>query len=233
MKFSNQFRELRKTLEDSLDKTQKQLQELAKDNPLSWKQINKALENIKEVTKPDGKPIILLTGRTGVGKSALINAIFGQELADTGAGRPITSDFKLYSDFNIPLMIFDSAGWEGGNDNHIEYQKTMRDFLKTERERLRVIWYAVDAPSARFTEHDAAVIQDVFGKLPVMILLTKSDIASEEQLLEMMKAILEARLKNVFAVVELTTNTHQLTDEEKERFSHIEAVEKTLNFLKN
>lgn len=39
------------------------------------------------------KPNVLLTGITGAGKSSLINAVFGQKLAATGTGVPITQHF--------------------------------------------------------------------------------------------------------------------------------------------
>jgi predicted GTPase len=39
---------------------------------------------------------ILVIGKTGVGKSTLINAIFGEETAKTGAGFPVTQYFEKY-----------------------------------------------------------------------------------------------------------------------------------------
>ena len=38
-----------------------------------------------------GRVNILVAGKTGVGKSTLINAVFRGELARTGAGKPVTS----------------------------------------------------------------------------------------------------------------------------------------------
>lgn len=46
-----------------------------------------------DVTKDLRKPNVLLTGITGAGKSSLINAVFGQKLAKTGTGVPITQHF--------------------------------------------------------------------------------------------------------------------------------------------
>ena len=52
--------------------------------------MNKTEKEIKKV-----KPIsILLVGKTGVGKSTLINNVFREKLAETGIGRPITKHLR-------------------------------------------------------------------------------------------------------------------------------------------
>jgi predicted GTPase len=55
-----------------------------------FKQIERAFGDI---TKDLRKPNVLLTGITGAGKSSLINAVFGKQLAATGTGVPITQHF--------------------------------------------------------------------------------------------------------------------------------------------
>ncbi|GAA7866768.1 hypothetical protein HpMS191_06220 [Helicobacter pylori] len=53
--------------------------------------MSKMLEHIKK-EKP--KMNILLMGATGVGKSSLINALFGKEIAKAGVGKPITQHLE-------------------------------------------------------------------------------------------------------------------------------------------
>lgn len=35
---------------------------------------------------------VLIVGKTGVGKSTLINAVFGDKVAKTGSGKPVTQE---------------------------------------------------------------------------------------------------------------------------------------------
>ena len=55
---------------------------------------------------------ILVLGKTGVGKSTLINSIFRDELASTGVGMPVTNSIKSISKNGNPLTIFDTPGLE-------------------------------------------------------------------------------------------------------------------------
>ena len=53
---------------------------------------------------------VLVIGKSGVGKSTLLNAIFRENLASTGSGRSITQNTTQYSNENCPLTIYDSKG---------------------------------------------------------------------------------------------------------------------------
>ncbi|GAA7259351.1 hypothetical protein ID0476_03600 [Helicobacter pylori] len=53
------------------------------------------VEKMREVIKKE-KPImnILLMGATRVGKSSLINGLFGKEMAKVGIGKPVTQHLE-------------------------------------------------------------------------------------------------------------------------------------------
>ena len=61
-----------------------------------------------------GRFNLAIFGKTGVGKSTLINAIFGEEVARTGIGEPVTKGSHLYVDKIGHLGIVDTQGLEVG-----------------------------------------------------------------------------------------------------------------------
>ena len=58
---------------------------------------------------------VMLIGRTGAGKSSLINYLLGKHVCETGFGKPVTEDFKKYEysdERGFKFFIFDSKGLE-------------------------------------------------------------------------------------------------------------------------
>ena len=56
---------------------------------------------------------VLVIGNSGVGKSTLINAVLGEEKAETGWGTKGTTDhLEIYESDEIPFRIIDSVGFE-------------------------------------------------------------------------------------------------------------------------
>ncbi|GAA7208715.1 hypothetical protein HpCK20_10420 [Helicobacter pylori] len=78
------------------------------------------VEKMCEVIKK-GKPImnILLMGAAEMGKSSLINALFGQEVAKAGIGRSLTQHLEKYVDEEKGLILWDTKGIEAK-----DYQNT-------------------------------------------------------------------------------------------------------------
>ena len=56
---------------------------------------------------------VLVIGNSGVGKSTLINSVFGEERAKTGWGSEGTTEhLEIYESNKIPFRIIDSVGFE-------------------------------------------------------------------------------------------------------------------------
>ena len=68
-------------------------------------EIEKALQGM-------GMCNVLIAGRTGVGKSTLINSMFHGRMAATGDGRPVTRAARFISKEGVPLGVRDTRGLE-------------------------------------------------------------------------------------------------------------------------
>jgi predicted GTPase len=87
--------------------------------------LNDQLKQLKEAVRKRGRVNLLVAGKTGVGKSTLINAVFQGNFASTGQGRPATRNTRRIKKKGVPLYIFDtrvrgSAVFDGDTVGKIE-----------------------------------------------------------------------------------------------------------------
>src|SRR6478752_2852450 len=71
----------------------------------------------KDKAEEIGRFNLAIFGKTGVGKSTLVNAIFGEEIAATGIGEPVTRAEHLYLHRSGTLGVLDTRGLEAGKHN--------------------------------------------------------------------------------------------------------------------
>lgn len=126
-----------------------------------------------------GRFNLAIFGKTGVGKSTLINAVFGEEVAATGIGAPVTKGSRLYLDrIGGHLGILDTQGLEVGKDTR-ELIDELNSVMKQTRkaplaEQLHVAWYCVRGMDRRFEDSEADFIRRLAALgLPVLLVLTQ------------------------------------------------------------
>ena len=138
-----------------------------------------SLKSIDETIKNLGNINILLCGKTGVGKSTLINAIFGGEYAQTGQGKPVTQTIEKIHKNGSPLVLYDSKGLECKEFKPI--LKDLEKFLNSKRntndimEQIHIAWICIDENSRRVEEAEkelAKILQK--RKIPFIIIITKA-----------------------------------------------------------
>lgn len=125
-----------------------------------------------------GRFNLAIFGKTGVGKSTLINAVFGENIAPTGIGEPVTMDKHLYLHDSGFLGLLDTRGLEIGRDTD-KLISELGSYVKQMRkgplnEQVHVAWYCVRSADRRFEATEADFIRRLHDlDLPVVVVLTQ------------------------------------------------------------
>lgn len=124
--------------------------------------ISEAKKNFRDFI---GKGKILVVGKTGVGKSSLINAVFGKETCKTGSGKPITQHIEEFTTSDSLITLIDSKGleladYESLKDELIDYinKKNNSD---NQFDYINLCWLCIDYQGRRVEEAEV----DLFKKL--------------------------------------------------------------------
>lgn len=135
-------------------------------------------QKLEEALTQRGKVNILIAGKTGVGKSTLINAVFQGNLAETGDGRPVTKTTREIEKEGIPLSIFDTRGLEIS-----EYSNTIQELEKLIQEKrkskdpnqhIHIAWVCVMEDSRRVEDAEINLVEMLDKYIPVVGVITKS-----------------------------------------------------------
>jgi uncharacterized protein (DUF697 family)/predicted GTPase len=125
-----------------------------------------------------GRINIAIFGKSGVGKSSLVNVIFGEEMAKTGSGRPVTEDSCLYVNESEILGIYDNRGIEIGDGT----DKIIGDFTRLmeanrhlgSKHHIHVIWFCIHGRGARLESAEVEFVKTAAALgVPVVVVLTQ------------------------------------------------------------
>lgn len=178
------------------------------------KAINDKIKNLKTLN-------IIVAGKTGVGKSTLINGMFRENLAETGMGKPVTNHMRKISKKGVPLNIYDTRGFELGKDAQKEVKKEVIDAIragidsKNVNETIHCIWYCINTASNRVEPEEIEWLKDFtkenqLTQVPIVIVLTQS--FSKKKAKEMRDTILNENL-DVIQIVPVLAMDYDIDDE--------------------
>ena len=160
----------------------------------SEKEVNEKFnQEYSNLEKEIKRPNILIVGGTGVGKSSLVNKVFGKEVSKVSNLKPETRGIKVYELKDVVLL--DTEGFELGTDKNRIFEEKIIDEIERrksgpEKNQIHLIWHLISASSERITDYDVDLFKKLqsFG-LPVAVVFTKSDIANEAGMDDMVKRL--------------------------------------------
>lgn len=139
------------------------------------REIARTLERVIRESPPVN---ILIAGRTGVGKSTLINAVFQGNFADTGQGRPVTQYTSEVTKKDVPLRIFDTRGLEME-----QFSKTLSEletFIASRLKRpdaidhIHIAWVCIVEDLRRVEEAESNLVAMLSQHMPVIVVITQA-----------------------------------------------------------
>ena len=180
-----------------------------------------AIDAIAEKIKNLNSLNIIVAGKTGVGKSTLINAVFRDKLAETGMGKPVTDHMRKISKKGIPLAIYDTKGFELGKEVQQqvkqEVMETISKGLATQdiNKAIHCIWYCINTASNRVEPEEIEWLKELsqenqITQVPIIVVLTQS--FSKKNADAMRKMILNENL-DVVQVVPVLAEDYEIDEE--------------------
>ncbi|KAF8258804.1 hypothetical protein EI94DRAFT_1834787 [Lactarius quietus] len=143
-----------------------------------------AERTIDEIIEAVERFRILVIGRSGVGKSSLINCVFGIKIASVENDKVGYADIEkeFVSEENKLFVLHDSKGFESGDHGNFD---TVRSFVEERlqkpllKDRIHGIWLCVETPTAGgrvFETGDEKLLEFAHEKgVPLVLVFTQYD----------------------------------------------------------
>lgn len=139
--------------------------------------VTKVSEYVLKFNKEYPRANILIAGKTGVGKSTLINTVFRGDMAETGIGRPVTQEIREITKPDIPLTIIDTKGLELADfapirDDILKYIDARKG--EDANTYVHVAWLCISGSSARIEDAELELARSLKSAgLEIIVVLTK------------------------------------------------------------
>lgn len=182
------------------------------DRDIAKRLIDKTKEEVDRI-----EPInILVAGKTGSGKSTLINAVFREKLAETGVGQPITQHVERITKEGVPLTLYDTKGLELSAYAQHEVLESLSSLIKAQKEKgqneaIDIVYYCINSTMARIEPFEIELIEAMAEHVPVILVLTQAIGAGESQF----EAYLEELNLPVVSIIPLLAKTYLIRGEQR------------------
>lgn len=182
----------------------------------------KIMDEIKENYSSLTTLNVVVIGKTGVGKSTLINSVFGENVAEVGLGRPVTQSIRKLEKEGTPLAIYDTPGLELQGDHSAEnlleqVTNLINEGIQSEdvNQVIHCIWYCINTASSRVEPTEMNFLRKLGENtkrcnVPVILVLTQA--FSKKKTEEMVTALRKENLP-VRQVVPVLAQDYEISED--------------------
>ncbi|MBP5501562.1 MAG: GTPase domain-containing protein [Bacteroidales bacterium] len=157
---------------------------------------------------------IIITGKSGVGKSSFLNYLSGKDFFQTGIGAPVTQQYfecvDYEADNGVLYRLFDTKGIEPDTAsecraevikriNECDRQNNFFDWIHT-------VYYCFAASGKRIEDFEVDFIKQMMEKASVIILLTKKDLVDDDAI-EQIKSQIRKEIGDKVQVISVCSVT--------------------------
>lgn len=175
--------------------------------------------------QPARKGNVLVLGNSGVGKSTLINAVIGDDIAKTSFGtRGTTEELAVYESPMVPFRVIDSIGFEPSPIKSLRAIHAVRKWSRSsaqdgnENSRINVIWFCVDGTAAKLFPETIRNFSNsiaMWKSVPIIAVITKSySQADRARNIEMVRQAFRGQRveRNLRAIVPVVAQTFVINE---------------------
>ncbi|WP_025728126.1 YcjF family protein [Atopobacter phocae] len=146
--------------------------------PVDFNLVRELLDKTEQEVKKMAPLRIMVAGKTGVGKSTLINSLFRENLATTGMGQPVTQHLERIEKKGVPMILYDTRGLELNENIDELFEQELQEVLTENKanhfEKLHLVYYCINAQSKRIEPAEIQLIKRIASEVPVLLVITQS-----------------------------------------------------------
>lgn len=169
---------------------------------------------------------VLVIGNSGVGKSTLINAVLGEDVAKTGWGTTgTTTDLEIYANENVPFQVIDTIGFEPSFFKKHRAINAVKKWSKKSageyslNKDINVIWFCIDGTSRKLFEDSIKNLSSatsMWKSVPIIVVITKSySLPERAENIEMVQNAFAKQKKyadNLRKIIPVVAETYMLNE---------------------